>query len=610
MLPQTFLSLARSNKLSIPFVQGKFNMGGTGALQFCGTHNLQLIVSRRHPSIRDLRGNQPDRRWGFTVVRRENPTAGRRSSLYTYLAPSGHILSFNAESIPGMPGQYPDAYKAPLEAGSLIKLYEYRMPRAQSALTLRPYYRLSLMLPNVALPIVLCERRAGFTARSLDTTLAGLTTRLDTRDRALEPGFPASLALRVGGQPFGVSVYAFRRGKAESYRAREGVLFTINGQKHAHFDDRFFMRKKVALPFLRESLLVMVDCSNLSGRQREDLFMNSRDRLREGRLKSMLEKELEGALREHPGLKKLNVTRRQEAIGQKIKRSRMLAKTLTDLLSRNPELATLLGSGTRIPNPFPKDQATTAFEGKKFPTFFRLRGRPPRSCQKKKRHAVHFETDASNDYFERDSEQGSFAVTSAGRAVDCRFTLFNGHGILSVPPDPSAVVGDVVSYRVKVTDPSRSPMDPFVEAWEVTVRPATEESRPRPKPRGNLLSLPEVYEVREADWRLHSFDRRSALSVVPRAGKAYTFFINMDNLFLLSEQKASREDVRILGERFKTALVLIGLALLRDSEDREQRDGHDGREEDVFSRIGLVGRALAPVLLPMIGHLGNLDVGE
>ena len=35
MMPYTLLSLVRENKLRIPFVQGKFNMGGTGALKFC-----------------------------------------------------------------------------------------------------------------------------------------------------------------------------------------------------------------------------------------------------------------------------------------------------------------------------------------------------------------------------------------------------------------------------------------------------------------------------------------------------------------------------------------------------------------------------------------------
>ena len=70
MMPYTLLSLGRDNKLRIPFVQGKFNMGGTGALEFCGIHNLQLVVSRRNPKI--LNGNyshKSDTQWSFTIVR-------------------------------------------------------------------------------------------------------------------------------------------------------------------------------------------------------------------------------------------------------------------------------------------------------------------------------------------------------------------------------------------------------------------------------------------------------------------------------------------------------------------------------------------------------------
>src|SRR3989442_16010163 len=110
--PATFLSLPeKSNKLRIPFVQGKFNMGGTGALRFCGTHNLQLVVSRRNPAI--IRGEQSraDREWGFTVVRRQNPQGSVRSSVYTYLAPvaadrnagRGGVLHFASESLPILP---------------------------------------------------------------------------------------------------------------------------------------------------------------------------------------------------------------------------------------------------------------------------------------------------------------------------------------------------------------------------------------------------------------------------------------------------------------------------------------------------------------------------
>ena len=115
-MPETLLSLNKSNKLRIPFVQGKFNMGGTGVLKFCGVRNLQLIVTRRNPAVLgdSSRFDHPtDNQWGFTIVRREDPEGGRRSSVYTYLAPvevgrrclprRGGVLRFPSSSLPIFP---------------------------------------------------------------------------------------------------------------------------------------------------------------------------------------------------------------------------------------------------------------------------------------------------------------------------------------------------------------------------------------------------------------------------------------------------------------------------------------------------------------------------
>src|SRR5438874_7043016 len=131
MQPQTFLSLARSNKMRIPFVQGKYNAGGTGVLQFCGTQNLQLIVSKRDPKAPVADDDDSADRWGFTVIRRVRPAEGRRSSVYVYLAPGGKVPSFSAQSIAVLPtagkaNQPAKAYAEPMESGSLIKLYNYR----------------------------------------------------------------------------------------------------------------------------------------------------------------------------------------------------------------------------------------------------------------------------------------------------------------------------------------------------------------------------------------------------------------------------------------------------------------------------------------------------
>ena len=57
----TFLSLSARNKSDIPFVQGKYNMGSSGVLAYCGTKWFKLIVSRRYD------GTGP---WGWTLIRR------------------------------------------------------------------------------------------------------------------------------------------------------------------------------------------------------------------------------------------------------------------------------------------------------------------------------------------------------------------------------------------------------------------------------------------------------------------------------------------------------------------------------------------------------------
>ncbi len=103
--PDTFLSLLKANKIRIPFVQGKFNSGGTGVLQFCGTQNYQLIVSKRRPNCPVDPGDQTANLWGFTLVRRLLPSGGRRNSMYVYLAPGGQVPSFQAEVIKVLPGE-------------------------------------------------------------------------------------------------------------------------------------------------------------------------------------------------------------------------------------------------------------------------------------------------------------------------------------------------------------------------------------------------------------------------------------------------------------------------------------------------------------------------
>ena len=666
-MPLTLLSLDRSNKLRVPFVQGKFNMGGTGVLQFCGRHNLQLVVSRRNPSILERVGieQDSDSDWGFSVVRREDPGAGRRTSAYTYLAPRnadrspgrGSLLRFSAEKVPVFPdGREPYARES--SWGTLIKLYEYSAAGYRSHILMKDglLRRVDLLLPEVALPIRFYECRSGYKGHggSPENTLTGLGVRLnDDRNENLELGFPSSCPMSAGGEQMTATVYAFKRDRADTYRQNEGVIFILNGQTHGHLTTDFFRRRNVGLSYLADSVLVTVDCSRFSGRAREDLFMNSRDRLRAPELRHQIESALEDVLRHHEGLRELRERRRREEIESKLSDSKPLEDVLKSVLEHSPTLAKLFLLGTRATNPFKTSQVqqtTKPFEGKPFPTYFKFKGKDygvelERECHINMRLRIGFETDAANDYFSRETDPGEFALhlvlDGVNAAVpDYSLNLQNGVATLSAKLPEGANVADALRYLAVVTDCSRT--EPFENRFVVRVKeeatssgnrgkrhtpPGEKEGGDREIPSG--ITLPKIIEVPETDWSKHTpaFDQYTALRI-RHAGEAqepgtseneggpnvYDFFVNVDNLYLKSELKTGGEEVELKKARFINGLALVGLAVLYDEEqsktnsEREIDSRDAGVEEpNIEDRIEGFSRAVAPVLLPMIESLSALE---
>jgi hypothetical protein len=635
-MPDTLLSLGKSNKLRIPFVQGKFNMGGTGAFQFCGEHNLQLIISKRHPEIARHENGNASNDWGFTIVRRENPTKGIRSSVYKYLAPNGKILSFAGDGLPLLPGEYPIAYQKEIKWGTFIKLYEYQMSGGlKTNIKFDLYYRLSLLMPAIALPVRLYERREGYTGHTQETTLSGLTVRLEEDKREnLEEEFqiPGSSTLSAQGQKMRVSIYAFKREQSEKYLKNEGIIFVINGQTHGYLSKSFFAHEKVKLGYLKDSLIAIVDSSDFDGRAREDLFMNSRDRLRDCALLNHIEKNLADLLRNHSGLRELNTRRRQEDIKNRLEDSKPLAEVIENILKRSPTLSRLFVQGVRLPNPFVMQKAKQQkeFIGKRFPTYFRITNEypkdNPKECPINVRPRVQFKTDASNDYFDRDSERGSFTLKVNGDEIkDFSLNLWNGFATLSVVLPGSVKVGDKLRFESAVEDVSR--VEPFTNEFFVDIVEAIKKNRnggkggKRKRPdsedegeeveRPSYLDLPNVTKVRRSEWGKYGFDAESALKVVD-SDKGYDFFVNMDNIHLQTEQKVtSTIDPKLLEARYEYGMVLIGLAFLRDSKCSNNKERDTTSDDmDICDKIIYVTRAISPILLPMISGLGDLDVAD
>ncbi len=601
----TFCSLNTGNKRSIPFVQGKHTMGGTGALRFCGAgrvhaHNLQLVVSRRNPAYASAGDQTP---WGFTVVRRFPEQDNEKTPTFQYLAPHGSVLRFEADELAIFPLEpvergRAEPYARAARWGTLTKPYEYiratyithssdHSPKARLSL-LR---KLELRMPNAMLPVKLYECRPFRRVADQHPTmvLTGIMGRLHNLRNPSESlewdGIPKSLEFRVDGQLIKVAVWAFKK-PAGSWRGSNGVLFTLNGQTHATLPDSFFDRTDVGMNPLRKSLLVVVDCSAISSTHESALMMTSRDRLADSLFAKQIKDKLAKDLKEHPALKALRNERSRYPGAADEQARRTVQELLDTLIRENPDLGRLLIDGTEISNPHrPFAHTDERPELRQFPTFFRLRG----ARDGHRRRDAHlgldylrfiFETDAKDDYFDRvdapgvrclDMESDEGAWENADHLVD-GWHLSEGVAEMRLRLPDSAAAGDVLQFKFTVFDDNHETSD-FVSTIELLIQAPKEPSEPpdtprQPRPRPPKGDAPEIKEVREEQWSQQvpePFDADTALRRIDNGNGVYELRYNADNKWLrkeISRSNASEDQAADLRHQFGVVMAALGLAVM------------------------------------------------
>jgi hypothetical protein len=598
--PDTFMSLARSNKLRIPFVQGKFNSGGTAVLQFCGRENLQLIASRRHPAAPVEPSDPSAGQWGFTVVRRIEPAAGdsRRNSMYVYLAPGNAVPAFTADSIsvrPGLSrkGQPAPAYSEPLSYGTVVKLYEYRW-KAPTLATTEARFELEKYLHAPALPFRVIESRE-YRANYYATTVSGIWASIEADEGSeergkVEEGFPTSALLdvpNVGQLVYRIVVFKEDR---KPRRIPKGVVFTVNGQVHGQLPSDFVSRK-LEFEYLAPYLLVSVDCTNMRTRVREDFFPAARDRIRRNEAYDSIVARLTTDLKQHPGLKALNAARRSRRLQKALSDQEDVLKTLNDLLSNDPALRALFEAGDRLTAKVGPTE-TEEFRGQRFPTYFRLQGNPKdpllKQCPANRSCRVIFETDAANDYFDRSQSPGKLLVT--GSAVLEYSHLWNGQFVTRWRPPDNAQPGDVIDVAVMVTDLQRESegKTPFSAGFTVRVTEPDFSTRPpggsttRKGPSKNSkstaprLALPNIATIRKDDWDKFSppFTEHDALRVSAAGDGTYDYTVNVDNVYLITElSKAKDADKDLVVHWFKYGLAISAMGMIQHGKRAASLNG-------------------------------------
>lgn len=427
---KSFLSLLSGNKNEIHFVQGKYNMGGSGAIIFCGKKGYQLIASKKYDKTGDF---------GFTFIR-EHPLSkeeeGRKKNTwYEYLKIDGKIPSFTITKL------NLNLYETSFETGTIIKLYSYDLPSGSRSVISRDLNQsINEFLFEPALPIMTVDRKYRYPEdRNLERDLYGLKRRLEIEDnKYIEDYFSENYAEEPFGN-FKVTCYVFKSKvddkniketkeaiQREFFKNNMSVVFSVNGQVHGNFTSEFITRS-LKFNLLKYHLLIHVDCTHMKYNFRKELFMASRDRLKEGDETSQLRKFIASKLGSSKSRLAEIEKRRKDSISVDSKDTTQMLRSFSKNLPMDSDLMRLLNQTFKLeqkddrpkPKEFEKKQQQKEekepFKPHRFPSFLKIKSSVdkgisavnlPRGQEK----TIHFKTDVENHYFDRIEEPGDFKI--------------------------------------------------------------------------------------------------------------------------------------------------------------------------------------------------------
>ena len=498
----TFLSLSKGSKTNIPFVQGKYNMGSSGVLTYCGRQWYKLIVSRRYDSSGE---------WGWTLVRRR-PGDGMPVAEYFKLVEG--IQSFVISAIHPMNlnnGERDD--KVHITAGTIVKLYDYQMESATSFRNIRPSIDENLV--STVLPFRLMDYRqrpepgrGGRRAQGVDERrvygMEFLLLRKDDNEEAeLEDENSASQPGHVehvgdvehpGLGKISVRAIVLERdlpGWLKPPRNISRVFHAVNGQVQFK-ENRAYLSQRCKLPGLKDRVVVIVDSSNLSEAAHNDVWKGDRENIRATEVGQLYRDEITKVITDSPYLKELQQQIAREETENLAHESQI--EMFQNLVDADPSIAQLLPGGAlvKLPGNIGRGRAEPEeWQGKYSPTFLELVASSVKQNGAEVaidgRRVVALKTDVVNDYLTRPDNRGRIlTIGGLGGKFSYTSTLRDGRLALTFASLPGkVVVGEEISFSVGLLDDAMP--EPITEDMKLVV---VRSRPPRPPDRTPRVPKP------------------------------------------------------------------------------------------------------------------------
>ena len=618
----TFLSLVRGNKIDIHFVQGRYNMGGSGALVFCGKEGYQFIGSKRF----DNSGQ-----FGFTIVRRRkigNSKDAKRFSYFEYFKPDGHVPSFDSADMDLK------LFERKFKTGTIIKMYSYQFPPGYAGFAQDLNQSLNEFLFEPALPILTVDKKERYPKNKvLELDLFGLKRRLEEdKNNYVDSFFSEEYEDELFGKAK-ITCYVFkpklsgRDAKKSKEVIRErffknnmSVMFSVNGQVEGHYTSEFITRT-LKFNLLKDYLLIHVDCTGMKADFREELFMSDRERLKEGIEAWQLRKFLGEKLRKSH-LDEIN-RRRKESIGLESEDTSELIKSFAKNLPKNSELFRLLEHTLKLEerkakkkgpekNKPKETKEEKPFQPKRFPSMFKFQKKKdgvnvvsvPLNGEK----PLLFDTDVEDDYFDRVEQPGNLELgllqvkhseggggNKPGEEKEISKLLNvvksspqNGTIKVAINPTKEVQVGDELEVKISL-DGYGETLEEIV--WvKISEAKGSKEPTPKEEEDKDHIGLPELKRVKEQDWdnlgqQGIPMNHDTVMWPVGEGDKLETICINMDSsVFLNHRSKLKNEEQIVAAQKRYLASVYfhtLFLYVITKKKNYILSINKEGKQEDI-----------------------------
>lgn len=638
---ETFLSLLKGNKNNVHFVQGKYNMGGSGAIVFCGKKRYQLIASKRFDNTGDF---------GFTLIREHPKTENdqAKETWYEYLLIEGKIPSFPIEKLDlGLENRK-------FITGTIIKMYSYQFPKGYSGFAQDLNQSINEFLFSPALPMLTKDTIERYpNNKVLSNDLFGLKRRLlKEGDTYIYEQFSEDYIdelfgkMKVSCFVFNVKVKDFDLKKTKDEIGRRyfkngmNVMFSMNGQVHGFYTSEFITRS-LKLNLLKNHLLIHVDCTDMKYEFRKELFMASRDRLKDGEETQQLRRYLATKLSAKDGrLNEIQKFRKQAVNIDTSTNTNQLLKNFTKNLPLNSDLMKLLGDTFKLD--LKKEKKDTKgskksehkkieipFVPQRYPSQFKINSKAKGDTEVAKiplngEKTIRFSTDCENDYFDRIEDAGELKIavlkikpneTNGGKEVGepkeveevfnvNRSSPNKGSIRVNLEPKEELNVGDAIQLKVSLTAPGGD----FDEIFWVKIsdEEKKKEKTPKEEKDDEPLGLPSMifaYQDKEekgenaVSWE--DVEEATGLDIdiktvmVPEAegDNLKSIFINMDSsvlkTFISKHTNPNAEQLELFHRKYYSAVYFHTLFLYTITKNRGYQINQKNENNNQFEEVDL-----------------------